>query len=235
MANPTFVENKIYHIYNRGVEKRKIFMDDKDYFRFIHDLFEFNDQNNVPNINYYFDTKTMSVESRHLKKQKAEKRSRKLLVEILAFTLMPNHFHLLLRQRVEGGISKFAQKLGAGYAKYFNTRYERVGSLFQGKFKAVSIDEDAHFLHILHYIHSNPLSLSSYRPPRSIAREMKFLEDYRWSSYMDYIGKENFPSVTQREFLLDFYGGPEKYKKETKEWIKDWSKNTEKVKEVSFD
>ncbi|MBU1091607.1 transposase, partial [Patescibacteria group bacterium] len=109
--NPKFAEDKIYHIYNRGTEKRKIFMDDKDYLRFIHDLFEFNDKSRVPNTNYYFDPETMTIEFRYLKNSKAEKKPRKLLVEILMFTLMPNHFHLLLKQKTENGISKFIQKL----------------------------------------------------------------------------------------------------------------------------
>ena len=146
--NPKFTENKIYHVYNRGVEKRKIFLEDKDYFRFIHDLFEFNDSNNPPNTNYYFDPKITVVEPRYLKRSKANKKPRKLLVEILIFTLMPNHFHLLLKQRTENGISRFMQKLGMGYAKYFNKKYERTGVLFQGKFKAVTLEKHAHFLHI---------------------------------------------------------------------------------------
>jgi len=225
MQKPAFVEDKIYHIYNRGVEKRKIFMNDKDYFRFIHDLFEFNDKNTVLNCCYYFDPKTSSIESRYLKNSKADRKPRKLLVEILLFTLMPNHFHLLLKQKIEDGVSKFMQKLGTGYAMYFNKKHERVGALFQGKFKAVLVNKHAHFLHLPYYIHTNPLA--NYRGPTSIVEQVKFLEDYRWSSFSDYIGKKNFPSVTQREFLLDFFGGEKKYKKEIKDWLKDKSKNLE--------
>ncbi|MBU1091793.1 transposase [Patescibacteria group bacterium] len=233
--NPSFAEDKIYHIYNRGTEKRKIFMEDKDYFRFVHDLFEFNDKNNISNINYYFDPETMTVEYRYLKNSKAERKPRKLLVEILMFTLMPNHFHLLLKQKAEDGVSKFMQKLGMGYAKYFNKKYERTGSLFQGKFKAVAIEEQAHFLHILHYIHTNPLANLNYQHRVLIVEQVKFLEDYRWSSFPDYTGKKNFPSVTQREFLLDFFGGEKKYKEETKDWLKNRTKNLAKIKEVALD
>jgi len=227
MKNPTFVENEIYHIYNRGVEKRNIFTDQKDYLRFIHDLFEFNDKDAVVNNSYYFNPKTKKVEARNLKGIKATKKTRKLLVEILIFTLMPNHFHLLLKQKEEGGISKFMQKLGIGYTNYFNQKHERSGVLFQGKFKAVLIKEHSHFLHLPFYIHSNPLSLN-YGNRISI----DFLENYKWSSFLDYIGKKNFPSVTQREFLLNFFGGAEKYKKETAEWLKEKSSNLEKIKEV---
>jgi len=232
MKKPQFTEDKIYHIYNRGVEKRDIFMEDADYFRFIHDLFEFNDKKPVLNTNYYFDPQTMKVESRYLKTNAKEKESRKLLVEILLFALMKNHFHLLLKQKAENGIVKFMQKLGTGYTMHFNKKYERVGCLLQGRFKAVEIEEHAHFLHIPHYIHTNPLELSNYRGSTSIVEKMRFLENYRWSSFPDYIGKKNYPSVTQREFLLDFFGGEKKYKKETIEWLKEKKNNLNQIKDV---
>src|SRR3989344_2900195 len=119
MHKQQFAGDKIYHIYNRGVEKRKIFLNDKDYFRFIHNLFEFNDENPVINTDYYFDSFMTKQNSSN------KKRVRKLLVDILAFVLMPNHFHLLLRQRKENGIVRFMQKLGTGYAMYFNKKKDR--------------------------------------------------------------------------------------------------------------
>jgi len=227
MKNPAFVNDKIYHIYNRGVEKRDVFMDKQDYLRFIHCLFELNDDAPVRNVDYYF-PKNIEIGSQYLEE---ERKPRKLLVEISIFTLMSNHFHLLLTQKKENGIPKFMQKLGIGYTMYFNQKYERVGGLFQGKFKAVTIEEQAHFLHIPHYIHTNPLSLAS----PNYGDRISILEDYRWSSFPDYIGKKNFPSVTQRDFLLDFYGGSKKYKEETKDWLKNRPKNLEKIKEVALD
>lgn len=232
MQKPPFIEGKIYHIYNRGVEKRNIFMDDKDYFRFVHDLFEFNDENPALNVGYFFNPKSMEVSLQYIKN--AERKPRNLLVEILIFTLMPNHYHLLLRQLKEGGITRFMQKLGTGYTNYFNKKYERVGALFQSNFKATILKSQAHFLHIPYYLHLNPLDLINYRSEISIDYKtaMEFLENYRWSSFPDYIGKKNFPSVTQRDFLLDFFGGEEKYKKETKEWLKDRKNNIEQIKNV---
>ncbi len=216
MLKPKFLKNEIYHIYNRGVEKRKIFLDDKDYFRFIHDLFEFNDENPVLNVGYYFNSE----------RSKNNKRPRNLLVEILIFTLMPNHFHLLLRQKKENGIVKFMQKLGTGYTMHFNQKYKRVGGLFQGRFKAALISENSHFLYIPHYIHLNPLELI-YGGSTSIdwKKAMNFLEKYKWSSFLDYIGKRNFPSVTSREFLLSFLGGEENYRETTKEYLKEKRNN----------
>lgn len=233
MQKPPFLENQIYHIYNRGVEKRNIFLDDRDYFRFLHDLFEFNDENSVFNVAYYFNSGSKEIKSQGPKK---EKKPRKLLVEILIFTLMPNHFHLLLKQKRENGIVKFMQKLGTGYTNYFNKKYERVGGLFQGRFKAVLISEEAHFIHLPFYIHTNPLDLI-YGSSTSIdwRERMKFLENYRWSSYLDYIGKKNFPSLTSREFLLEFWGGEKEYLKETEKWLREREQNIEKIKETTFE
>ena len=221
MQKPKFVEDHIYHVYSRGVEKRVIFSEKEDYLRFIHDLFEFNDEATVSNVSYYFDPKSMEVQPRYIKE---ERRPRKLLVEILLFTLMPNHFHLLLRQKKEKGIVKFMQKLGTGYTMYFNKKYKRVGCLFQGRFKAALVGTQAHFLHLPFYIHSNPLELTNYGGSTSIdwREAMRFLEEYRWSSFPDYIGKRNFPSVTSREFLLHFFGGENRYREETRVLFKDW-------------
>ena len=204
----TFVEKELYHICNRGVEKRDIFLDDKDYFRAIHDLYEFNDTS--PALNLYY--KTASLQS-------YETRSRKIknpIVEILAFTLMPNHYHLLLRQTKENGIVEFMQRFGVGYAMYFNKKYARVGSLFQGPFKAVHVTKNAHFIHIPFYIHANPLDLKfpewREKKIKNAKQALEFLESYRWSSFSDYVGKRNFPSVIHKLFLSEIIGTPAEYK-----------------------
>jgi len=221
MRNIRFVNEGIYHVYNRSVEKREIFVDDQDRFRFIHDLFEFNDE--APAVNFYY--KRPLIQSYEAKPRKIEQQKRKLLVEILAFVVMPNHFHLLLRQIKENGISNFMHKLGTGYTMYFNQKYERAGSLFQGTYKAILVNQEAHFIHLPYYIHFNPLDLKfpewRDREIKNYKQAMKFLENYRWSSFLDYIGKKNFPSVTQREFLNEFFEGPENYKKDAMKWLKE--------------
>jgi putative transposase len=226
MRKPQFIEDHIYHIYNRGVEKRNIFSDDEDYFRFIHNLYEFNDESPVVNVKYYFNPEKMNVKPPYSNR---ERKPRKLLVEILLFTLMPNHFHLLLRQREKNGIVKFMQKLGTGYTMYFNQKHKRVGGLFQGRFKAINIEREVHVIHLPHYIHTNPLSLN-YGGSTSI----EFLENYRWSSFPDYIGKKNFPSVTKRGFLLKVFGSEKKYKALTEELLKEYDeeRNLEKIKDI---
>jgi len=212
MKKPVFVNDHIYHIFNRGVEKRDIFMNDGDYLRFVHNLYEFNNEEQVSNLNYYINSKNGGIEKRYMKRDTGP---RKLLVEVLVFTLMPNHYHLLLRQTRDNGIVKFMQKLGTGYTNYFNKKYDRVGSLLQGRFKAAMVNSNEHFIHLPFYIHTNPLDLN-YRSSTSI----EFLEGYRWSSFPDYIGKRNFPFVTERNFILDTFGGHEKYREYTMERLK---------------
>lgn len=217
------ITGEIFHILNRGVDKRNIFLDDRDYFRFIHDLFEFNDVNSISNLGYFL-KQGQSIDFGNRYDRKKSKR-RRLIVEVLAFCLMPNHFHLLVRQKKDGGITKFMRKLGVGYANYFNQKYKRTGTLFQGKYKAVLVNREAHFIHLPYYIHFNPLDLimPEWRTEKikDFQKAVKFLESYRWSSHLDYIGKKNFPSVTQREFLLKIFGGAENYQKEVKNWLKE--------------
>lgn len=214
MYRPIFATDEVYHIYNRGVEKRDIFLDDQDHFRFIHDLFEFNDQNPAKNIN--FNPNNEGVHTR-------ERRPRERLVDIIAFCLMPNHYHLIVRQRTEGGITNFMRKLGTGYTNYFNVRYDREGVLFQGKFKAIHITNESHFLYLPHYIHLNPLDLfmPEWREQKikDVQQAIEYLEKYRWSSFNDYIGNKNYPSVLN-------YGSPTSivgYKNEIIEWLRSFT------------
>lgn len=239
MKKPQFINNETYHIYNRGVEKRNIFLNNKDYFRFIHDLFEFNDENPALNTGYYFNHQTMEVELRYIEQK--ERNPRKLLVEISAFCLMPNHYHLLLRQKKDKGIVRFMQKLGTGYTNYFNRKHERVGGLFQGRFKAIHVNKQEYFDYLLYYIHFNPLGLIEPEwqegEIENYQKAIKLLSSYRWSSHLDYIGKKNFPSVTQRELLLNILGGEKNYEQNIKKWLKEISKrkDMEEFRKVSIE
>lgn len=217
---------EIYHILNRGVDKRKIFLDNQDYFRFIHDLFEFNDQN-LANTTFrtFYKVKNKVAERRTFDFTKGKRKPRKLLVNIHAFCLMPNHYHLLLSPRTESGIPKFMQKLNMGYSRYFNERYKRRGTLFEGRYKSIFIESEPHFIYIPYYIHLNPLDLKfpEWREMKlkDYKQARKFLQGYRWSSHLDYIDKKNFPSVTQRGFLLEVFGGTKKYEQGIEQWLKE--------------
>ena len=226
---------EIYHIFNRGVDKRRIFSDNKDCFRFIHDLWEFNDKNAVVNTTFYLDPSHYRETFSIVEGRKLERKPRKLLVEILCFSLMPNHFHLLLRQFVDGGISLFMRKLG-GYSLYFNKKHNRTGSLLQGRFKAVHIKTDAQLMAITNYIHLNRLEFIEPEWKEGISNPKKaieFLESDRFSSYLDYIGEKNFPSVTSREFLTEIIGRPKQFKKFTEEKILDQIKLNKLLGSVS--
>ena len=212
------VVGNIYHVLSRGVDKRNIFLDNKDRYRFIHNLFEFNDINPSVNNWYRFNSRPIDFASRYMKEP------RKLLVDILAFCLMPNHYHLLIKPRVVGGLLKFLRRLNIGYVKYFNDKHKRKGALFEGRYKLILIADESHFIHIPYYIHLNPLDLVApewrEKNINNHGKAIKFLESYKWSSHLDYAGIKNFPSITSREFLLEFFGGSEKYKKEIENWIK---------------
>lgn len=229
MRKPQFTEGPIYHIYNRGVEKRNVFLRDRDYLRFIHDLYEFNDADPTSNIWYYFNSKSNEVEPHYIPK---ERKQRKLLVEILAFVLMPNHYHLILRQLRKNGIVNFMQKLG-GYTMYFNKVNQRVGVLFQGRYKAVLVEKTPHFIYLPLYVHANPLKI--YRGSTSLDKMMKFLETYRWGSFLDYIGKKNFPSVTSRSFLKECFGGKKEQLKAMRDFIKMKIEDLENIREIMLD
>jgi putative transposase len=215
---------EIYHIYNRGVDKRVVFMDDVDYVRFIHDMFEFNDQNPpLQNLTYHFAPSNSKNLGQIPKKRSHE--PRKFMIELMAFCLMPNHFHLMVRQKCENGVSNFMKKLGGGYTNYFNQKYKRSGALFQGKYKFEHLRTDNHFIHLPYYIHTNPLDLFDKdwreRKLKNKKAAIHFLKAYKWSSFLDYIGIKNFPSVTQREFLERFSRTPTFYEKDFKEWLSD--------------
>ena len=228
MKRPIFFNGGFYHVYNRGVEKRNIFLDEDDYFRFIHDLYEFNDQNPAPNLNYYLKDHSLEVGPPKI----ARKQKRKLLVEILVFCLMPNHFHLILKQLVDNGISLFMQKLG-GYVYYFNLKYERVGPLFQGKFKAIQIENENYLLHLSRYQHLNPAELIESDWKEGGMGDWKkvshFLESYRWSSYLDYVGIKNFPSIISQDLINSYFKNSEEYKKFVIEFL---PKSLDQIKDI---
>lgn len=197
------------HLMGRGVEKRDIVMGDSDRLRFIHNLYAFNDSNPVENYG--------------LPARREERQKRSLLVHIHAFCLMKNHYHLLVSEAIENGISLFMKKLNMGYTKYFNERYERSGALWQGKYRKVLITRDGHFLYIPFYIHLNPLdyTMPEWREGgvRNVREALRHLETYRWSSHLDCLGIRNFPSITRRNELQELLGTRAAYEKTIEEII----------------
>lgn len=217
VQRPLLVNDEFYHIILRGVGDSLIFKDVNDYYRGIFSIYEFNT------------SKLVEIRKRR-EERKREKASggptpadeRDLLVEVLAFCFMPNHVHLLLKQLKDNGISQFMQKVGTGYAVYFNKKYNRKGHLFN-KFKAVPIKSDDQLKNVFTYIHCNPISLiePNFKEAgiKSAKETIKFLEGYKWSSYRDYVGMKNFSSVTERKILSEIMGNERGCKEAIEHWV----------------
>ncbi len=217
-----FANNEIYHIVLRGLDDNLIFKDINDYYRGIFSIYEFNN------------LKPVSIRERRriinrLKKTSRGRASanlvdmRERLVDILVFCFMPNHMHLLIRQLKENGVTKFMSKLGTGLGSYLNKKYQRRGYVFQNRFSSVHIKNDEQLKIVFAYIHTNPLSLvySKWKKIRieNLEGVYSFLEVYKWSSYLDYIGIKNFPSITERNFILDLMNGNQGCRDFIKYWI----------------
>ena len=183
MINPPFFNSGYYHIYNRGVEKRSIFMNEWDYSRFMETL-DFYRKNPQP--------QKLSDFRRGLVRLK-EVKNQKELIKIFAYCLMPNHFHLLTQQLVDGGITTFVSNLANSYTRYFNTKHERIGALFQGAFKAKLVNSDEYLLQLSKYIHRNPDSLPQWKN-----------KIYPYSSYHYYLSSER-NSFCDPSFILSYF------------------------------
>jgi len=196
--NLVFADGYCYHIFNRAVGSEEIFSNSRSlrralkilkYYRYPQKI-KFSGLNKI---------------SSELRKEYLRQASQELpYVELYAFALMPDHYHFLLRQLQEGGISKFISNFQNSYARYFNTRESRFGSLFQNPFKAKLVTNDEQLLHLSRYIHLNPVT--AY-----LVKE-KDLKDYPWTSFGEYAGKE--PDIVDVKFILGMFGGSsEKYLK----------------------
>ena len=147
MRKVALVTGEYYHVYNRGTDKRAIFLNDYDYKRFLQSLEEFNTLQPIGSI-----YENSFLKSNH---EFGNRMSKSPLVNILCYCLNRNHIHLILKQMANGGISEFMKRVSGGYTKYFNNKYKRTGVLFQGKFKANHIDTNEYLLHASVYVNLN--------------------------------------------------------------------------------
>ncbi len=192
-----------YHVYNRGVDKRPIFLDSGDFQRFYESMYLFNDANFVHPGGRGIDRDTL------LASYEMSSAFRSPHVSIVAFCLMRNHFHLLLRQHEPEGISKFLHRLGMGYANYFNLKYERTGSLCEGPFKAKAIDTDEHLQLLPRYIHLNALDDTGHgwRASSDIdwVSVMSELRAYPWSSHHVYLEEGQLLPVVDETIVRGWF------------------------------
>ena len=206
MRKTKFTNNEYYHIYNRGVDKRDVFMDEKGFARFLKGMRRFNVLDTVldtkcPNPNGHFVSGTSNP-----------------LVEIICYCLNLNHYHFILKQIADKGISKFMHKLEMGYAKYFNAKYDRSGSLFQGEFKDVHISTNEYLLWLSGYVNGND---RIHNTTRSVQLDTSC--QWQYSSYPDYLGLRNGTLCNREEMkiILDQFPNVKEYEKFVEMVIKE--------------
>lgn len=211
---------EIYHVFNRSVAKQPIFLYDRDYQRAIEVI-------------KFYRHKDLPLRFSHYNRLPLEQKGQignlieesPVVIEILAFCLMPNHLHFLLKSLTEDGIIKFMSNLQNSYAKYFNIKHERTGTLFQPMFKAVRIESDEQLIHVCRYIHLNPVT--AY-----LVKTIEDLENYPWSSYIYYLSDSL--SFISKELILSFFKNLKEFKKFTADQV-DYQRRLNLIKHLSLE
>ncbi len=201
--------NEYYHLYSRGVDKRQIFLDESDEQRFIKLLYLCNG------------SKPLAFrEIKNLPLVKIEKGDS--CTAIGAYCLMPNHFHLLVKETKEGGVTQFMRKLLTAYSAYFNKKYERTGALFGSEFKSEHLNTDEYLKYIFSYIHLNPLKLKygDWKDKLSAEEVAGFLSRYCRSSFLDYCGTEREESLILNKLAFpEYFPTVESFKSDIFSWF----------------
>ncbi|MEK7088940.1 MAG: transposase [Patescibacteria group bacterium] len=208
----SFATGEYYHIFNRGNSKQKIFNNKNDYNRFVGLMYACNQKEN-------FKIDNLKKGGNLLELEKSTK-----LVDIGAYCLMPNHFHILLTQQENDNISKFLQKLTTAYVMYYNKKYSRTGGLFEGKFKSEHINSDRYLKYIFSYIHLNPIKLINKDWKETGIKEksktIEYLNQYIYSSYIDYMGTEREEKkVLNKQAFPKYFPSTKLFLNEIFEWL----------------
>jgi len=224
-----FVEGEYYHLYNRGNSKQKIFLDDKDRERFLKLLYLCNSKQRL---DFGNDIVKRKIDAWDFEKGDS-------IVNIGAWVLMPNHFHLYITPKTNAwrssdsstnAITYFMHRVLTAYSKYFNTRHQRTGALFESKFKSVLVENDVQAKYLFSYIHLNPIKLIDpawkEKEIRNKKEAISFLDSYKWSSYIDYLENvrpEN--KIIDKIYFLNYFETKKDFQKEILDWIKIKSNN----------
>ena len=195
MPRAKIAQEEYYHIYNRGINKENTFLHKNDFIRALFLLLFFKSYFPIPNIGRQVEKfrRRLNLTDTEIELSDIEKNR---LVEICAFSIMPNHFHFLLKEVQEGGISFYMQRFEIAYTKYFNILHERSGYLFQGPFQSVHVYDNEQLLYLTAYIHKNP----------------KEWKQYPWSSYQDFISPSRWKNLLQNEIILSQFSSKSEYK-----------------------
>ena len=204
LRKQSFEIDEFYHLYNRGTEKRKIFLDKRDYEHFLFLMYVCNT--------------TKSIELRNVGKNFDRGET---IVDIGAYCLMPNHFHILVREKIDNGISRYIHKLLTSYSMYFNKKYKRTGKLYEGVFKSIHADKDNYLKYLYSYIHLNPAKLVDKNwkenKTKNVSNLLNHIFSYQYSSLKEYINQK-FIILNPSEFPY-YFKKPEDHKKELFEWL----------------
>lgn len=200
----SFAPNEFYHLYNRGTEKRIIFKDIKDYKHFLFLMYICN-----------------TIKSIELRKIGENFDRGETLIDIGAYCLMPNHFHILVHEKIEGGISKYMLKLMTSYSMYFNKKYKRTGKLYEEKFKSTHVNTDRYLKYLYSYIHLNPAKLIDKgwkeNKSKNTRQLLEYISTYFYSSFQEY-SNSNFKIIDPQPFP-SYFKNIDEHKKELFEWL----------------
>lgn len=203
-----YQENSFYHIYNKGIGKSNIFLNDDDYEKFLEYLEIYLAPKDAAN--------SKKIPKRLLSKNLSSE------IQLIAYLFLPNHFHLILKQSTNNGISKLMKQLNNGFTFYFNKKYENNGPVFAGKFKSVKLDSDENLLSSFHYLHTHP----------GILWLADNIKDYPWSSYHEYL--QSKPKLVSKDYILSRFETFKDFEKFIKE-NKDPKKRTAETRQLLID
>lgn len=213
MRRVPFRKGELYHVFNRGTDKRSIFSDQKDLQRFFQSITEFNTNHPIGSIYQN------SFKSNQLSNPIAK--SDKKLVNIICYCINPNHYHFILEPLEDKGIEKFMQKVGTGYTQYFNHKYKRSGVLFQGKFKSVHVDSNKYLLHLSVYVNLN-----------NLIHKISLSNPIAKSSWEEYIGREGAGLCRNKKVVLGQFKNKKEYKQFAEKFVKDMIERKETLKNM---
>lgn len=225
-----FFPGGLFHIFNRGNGRQRIFYNDRDRYRFLQAMLLSNNSNSFLTAEELERGKsgyTLADIKIILEKNRIIQDP---LVKIYIDCLMPNHYHFLIEEIKDGGTSFYMQKLGISYGKYFTTKYDRPGSLFQGRFKAVPVETDDQLKYLLVYINIiNPAQLIEpdlkEKGIQDLKKVFNFADKYNWSTHQEFMGRRESILVDKNNTLTNMFSGPEEYIKFIKDILQNKQKN----------
>jgi len=203
MRKIQFINDNYYHVYNKCIEESELFRDNKDYIKFCRNLKDLNNKS-------FYEERQRIIESQGFKELGSFLAKEEKMVDIISYSLSSNHYHLILKQLKDGGISEFMHKAGVSYTNYLNKKYKRSGSVFLGPYKAIHINSNEYLLWLCGYVNGN-----------IEIHKISEAETYKWSSYRHFLGLENSEIVKNTNIILSQFNNQDSFKSFTKRVIRE--------------